>query len=150
MSLRYTYPGACHCRNFELLLESDLTAQELGVRTDTCSFCAKHHALYAADPAGELHVTVRDPEVLQRYRFATRTADFLVCKTCGVYVGAYMPEAALAVVNVHVLDARAAFLAEPVRVVDLEGESVEQRLARRRARWIPVRSFVLPGAGSPR
>jgi hypothetical protein len=149
MSLRYTYPGACHCRNVELLLESDKTPPELGLRGDTCSFCAKHHALYTSDPEGELHLTLRDADVIQRYRFGHKTADFLSCKTCGVFVAAHMPESRLAVVNVHVLDARATFLAEPLHLVDLDGESVEKRLARRHARWTPVRSFLLGGAPMP-
>jgi hypothetical protein len=140
MSRRFTYPGACHCRNIELVLESDHTPGELGVRTDTCSFCQKHHAVYASDPGGDVHLIFRDADLVERYRFGTKTADFLSCKACGVFVAAYMAEPPLAVVNVNVLDARAAFLANEVQVADFEGESVEQRLARRRARWTPVRS----------
>jgi hypothetical protein len=146
MSYRHVYAGACHCRNLELRLESDRTPLELGLRTDTCSFCAKHHSMYTSDPAGAVHLAVRDEARLERYRFGTRTADFLLCRTCGVFVAAYAtyedgPQ--VAVVNVHVLDARAEFLANQLQVADLEGEPVEQRLARRRARWTPVRSFAI-------
>jgi len=154
MSRRYIYPGACHCRNIELRLESDRTPLELGLRTDTCSFCNKHHSLYTSDPAGELHLAVRDGDRLERYQFGTRTADFLLCKTCGVFVAAYMHEPPLAVVNVNVLDARTAFLANPLQIADLDAESLEDRLARRRARWTPVRSFAVadreatPGSGA--
>ena len=143
MSRRHTYPGACHCGNIEVRLESDKTSLELGTRTDTCSFCSKHHSVYTSDPGGEIHLSLRDASLLARYRFGTRTADFLLCKACGVLVAAYMPEPALAVVNVNVLEARAAFLANPLQVADLDGESLEQRLARRRARWTPVLSFVV-------
>ena len=139
---RYTYPGACHCRNIELRLESDKTPLELGLRTDTCSFCNKHHALYSSDPGGQMHIALREMNLVERYRFGTKTADFLVCKTCGVFVAAYMPEPALALVNVNVLDARAAFLAGPLQVANFDDESVEHRLARRRARWTSVRSFA--------
>jgi hypothetical protein len=150
MSRRYTYPGACHCRNIELRLESDKTPIELGLRTDTCSFCNKHHALYTSDPGGEMHLMVREANLVERYRFGTKTADFLLCKACGVYVGPTMPESALAVVNVNVLDARAAFLANPLQLADFDGESLEQRLARRRARWTPVLSFVVLGDSDPK
>jgi hypothetical protein len=143
MSRRYTYPGACHCRNIEVRLECDRTPLELGLRTDTCSFCSKHNALYTSDPAGEVHLACREARLVERYRFGTRTADFVLCKACGVFVAACMPEPPLAVVNVNVLDARAAFLAGPVQVADFDGESLEQRLARRRARWTPVISFAL-------
>ena len=143
MARRYTYPGSCHCGDIELRLESDRTPSELGLRADTCSFCKKHHAMYTSDPAGEIHLALREANVVERYRFGTRTADFLLCKACGVFVAAYMPEPPLAVVNVHVLDARDAFLANPLQVADFEGELLEQRLARRAARWTPVRSFVV-------
>jgi hypothetical protein len=141
MSFRYTYSGACHCKNIELRLESDKTALELGLRTDTCSFCHKHHALYTSDPEGALHITMHDADLVTRYRFGTKTADFLSCKTCGVFLAAYMPEAALAVINVNALESRAAFLANELKVVDLDAETLEQRLLRRKARWTPVLSF---------
>jgi hypothetical protein len=141
MSFRYTYPGACHCRNIEIHLESDKTARELGLRTDSCAFCNKHHALYTSDPDGAVRITIREADLVTRYRFGTRTADFLLCKTCGVFVAAYMPESALAVINVNALDARAEFLANELKVADFDAETLEQRLARRKARWTPVRSF---------
>jgi hypothetical protein len=142
----HTYPGACHCGNIELRLESDKTPLELGLRTDGCSFCNKHHAAYTSDLHGELHIAVREAPLVERYRFGTKTADFLICKACGVFVAAYMPEPPLAVVNVNALDARAAFLANELQVANLDAESLDQRLARRRSRWTPVRSFVVNAA----
>jgi len=150
MSFRYTYPGACHCKNIELRLESDKTALELALRTDTCSFCHKHHALYTSDPHGAIHITVHDADLLARYRFGTKTADFLSCKTCGVFLAAYMPEASLAVINVNVLESRADFLANELKVVDLDAETLEQRLMRRKARWTPVLSFDVVTANPQR
>jgi hypothetical protein len=141
MPRRHTYGGACHCGAIEVRLESDKTPAELALRADGCSFCTKHHALYTSDPSGQLHVVVREAHQLERYRFGTRTADFLICKACGVFVAAYMPESSRAVVNVNVLEARAAFMANQVEVLDVDGESVEQRLARRTAKWTPVATF---------
>lgn len=142
MSHRYMYAGACHCGNIALRLESDKAPRELGLRADGCSFCSKHNALYTSDPGGAVHIAVQAGEGVERYRFGTKTADFLLCKTCGVFVAAAMTEPALAVINVNVLDARAAFLENQVQTADFEGESLEQRLARRRARWTPLVSFV--------
>jgi len=149
MSLAYVYAGSCHCRNIAIQLESDKTARELGLRTDTCSFCNKHHALYTSDPEGGVRITVREADLVMRYRFGTKTADFLLCKACGVFVAAHMPESALAVINVNVLEARAAFLANELHVVDLDAETLEQRLARRQARWTPVISFDIATAPTP-
>lgn len=142
MPRHHAYPGGCHCRNIEIRMESDSLPSVLGLRSDTCSFCQKHHALYTSDPVGELHISVRDGQLLQRYRFGTRTADFLICKACGVFVAAYAVEPQRAVVNVNTLDARHAFLANRPQEIDLEGETVDQRLARRSAKWTPVISFV--------
>jgi hypothetical protein len=145
MSRRHTYEGACHCGNLKLCLTSDRAPLELGARADGCSFCARHRAVYTSDPAGSLFLEVGDEALLSRYRFGTRTADFLVCRSCGVFVAAHMPEPSLAVVNVNVLEARADFLAmlSPQAVADLDQESLADRLARRRARWTPVPSFVI-------
>jgi hypothetical protein len=143
MSGRYSYPGACHCRNIEIRLDSDKTPLELGLRNDGCSFCSKHHALYTSDPSGEIHIAVAQADLLERYRFGTKTADFLLCKSCGVFVAALLAEPPLAVVNVNVLEARADFLANPVRAADLDGETLEQRLQRRKAKWTPVVAFVV-------
>ena len=142
MSRRHAYAGSCHCRNIAILLKSDSTPLELDLRTDACSFCVKHHALYVSDPSGEIHLRVHKTNLLERYRFATRTADFLICRVCGVFVAAYMPEPPLAVVNVNVLDDRASFLDNALQITQLDEESVEQRFARRKAKWTPVLSFV--------
>lgn len=125
--------------------------RELGLRTDTCSFCNKHHALYTSDPEGALRITVRVAALVMRYRFGTRTADFMLCKACGVFVAAHMPESALAVINANALEARADFLANELSVADFDAETLEQRLARRKARWTPVLSFdvTTTGAASP-
>ena len=124
-------------------MESDKAPRDLGVRTDTCSFCKKHNAIYSTDPEGEVRFTFREPHRVARYRFGTKTADFLLCTTCGVFVAATMPEESIAVVNVNVLDARAAFLESAVVVSDLDAETIEERLARRKKRWTPVRSVTL-------
>jgi hypothetical protein len=142
MSRQHVYPGACHCRNLEIRFESDRTARELGLRADGCSFCSKHNALFTSDPSGELSIVVRDPSLVARYRFGSKTADFLLCRACGVFVAAMMPEPSLAVINVNALEARAAFLENEVHVASFDAETVEQRLERREARWTPLVSFV--------
>jgi hypothetical protein len=148
MPRRHTYSGACHCHNIEIRLESDKTPSELPLRTDTCSFCAKHHAIYTSDPEGEAHLVVRDASLVERYRFGHKTADFLICKSCGVFMAAYMPDPPLAVININVLEARADLLKNDLQVVNLDAETTEQRLARRRARWTKVGSFVVKTAAN--
>jgi hypothetical protein len=117
------------------------------VRADQCSFCTRHGARSISDPKGQLTLFVEDESLLSRYRFGLRTADFLICARCGVYVAAIFSEEdrSWAVLNCNVLDERAAFGAsEPV---DYDGETVESRQTRRRARWTPARLIL--GRRSP-
>lgn len=82
---------------------------------------------------------------MEKYRFGSRTADYLLCRRCGVYVGAVCdtPDRHRAVINTLCLDDRAAFSQEAVRP-DYDGEAVEDRLARRTANWMPIVMHLPP------
>jgi hypothetical protein len=45
------------------------------------------------------------PGALDRYRFGSKTADFLLCRDCGVYLGAVMQSArgGFGIINARVL-----------------------------------------------
>lgn len=75
-----------------------------------------------------------------RYRFGSRSADFLLCGGCGVYVGAVMeePDGAWAIVNARTLDDQTSVALAPAQPMSYEGETREQRRARRRERWSPL------------
>ena len=131
--------GRCHCGNLELSLETSARPEELSLRADTCSFCRRHGARTTSDPSGRVVITVHHPDELLRYRFGLETADFLVCRRCGIYVAAVMSEGAgcWATVNVNILDA-VDRLTQPATPVTYEGESAAARSARRKARWTPA------------
>lgn len=79
------------------------------------------------------------PELLQRYRFGLKTADFLFCGSCGVYIGAHIRRAhrAFGIVNALALTVIPPDL--PVAVpVDHELESPVERAKRREQRWTPI------------
>jgi len=67
------------------------------------------------------------------------TAEFLICKRRGVYIGAIGETASgtRAVININCLDNRAAFIQQP-DPVDHNGEATGDRLARRAAKWTPA------------
>ena len=132
--------GGCHCGNLELAFETLRPPGELTVRACGCSFCRHHGARTISDPAGSVEVFVNDPAALSRYRFGLGTAEFLVCRNCGVYVGAVMTEAgsAYATVNVNALATPEVFAATAVPV-SYERELEAERRARRRSRWTPAR-----------
>ena len=87
---KYRIVGGCHCGNISYVFDSSVRAEALGLRACQCSFCRAHGARTTSDPNGEMRISIRDKEKLQRYRFGLKTADFLICRACGVFVGALM------------------------------------------------------------
>jgi hypothetical protein len=133
-----THQGGCHCGNIGLGFTSGVDPHAMEVRACQCSFCRRHGSLAAADPQGRLRITVRDPSALLRYAFGLRTADYLVCRGCGVYVAAVIhDEEPRAIVIVNALDDRDLFDRKPLKM-SYDAESREERIARRRERWMPV------------
>lgn len=137
-----SFHGQCHCGNLELTFETNLEAEQLPLRECACSFCRKHGALSTSDPNGKVKITVHDANLLIRYRFGLKTADFLICKRCGVYLAAVMREGdnAYATVNISTFDSPRRFTQEAV-TVSYDGESEAERRARRERNWTPVVSF---------
>jgi hypothetical protein len=130
-----TLHGSCHCGQLKLRFESTKEPEQLAVRVCQCTFCLRHGARCTSDPAGKITVDIGEPGVTSRYRFGLKSADFLICGRCGVFIGAFMD--ALAVLNLNALDERARFV-QPAQPMDYDGESLEERLARRRERWTPA------------
>ena len=130
--------GSCHCGSLTLQFETARAPSELPVRLCGCTFCQKHRGRYTSDPAG--HVTIRiDEATTSRYRFGLRLADFLICKTCGVFVAAYEPGApGRAVINLEVLARAAEFVDSPVQFFAYDAEDVAARTARRLKNWTPA------------
>jgi hypothetical protein len=133
------YEGRCHCGNLGVTFETAQPAAELPLRECACTFCRRHAATAVSDPAGSLEVRIPDPKQVSRYQFGLRTADFLVCRTCGVYVAAVctIDGATYATLNCNVLDDRGAFTQAPVRV-KYDAETAPERMARRRRAWTPA------------
>jgi hypothetical protein len=131
--------GGCHCGAIKVRLRLAKAPQDSPLRACACAFCLAHATRTVADPQGLFEVWAEDWSLVERYRFDTRTADYLVCRRSGVYVAALcQAEAGLrAVVNVNSLDDRAAFTRAP-DAMDYAGEPPRARLARRAERWMPA------------
>lgn len=130
--------GSCHCGNIEYRYRSPVPEAEIVARACGCSFCRRHGAAYTSHGEGELEVVVREPSELLRYRFGTKSADFLLCARCGILALATSDIAGTlyAVINVRTLP-HGATMVERARVTDFEGETLEARLQRRRRTWVP-------------
>ena len=141
----HRYEGGCHCGNLEFVFEASAPLEALGLRADQCSFCRAHHARNTSDPKGVMSIFVRNAGALIRYRFGLRTADFLICARCGVYIGALMEEGGRSWFTVNVNAFRPPPPDEfPIAPVDYDVEDVPARIARRKQRWTPVIAFAIP------
>jgi hypothetical protein len=71
---RMLITGSCHCRNISFALTWEPEPSEIPARACTCSFCTKHGGVWASCPTGSLEVTVKDPSIVSKYTFGTKTA----------------------------------------------------------------------------
>jgi len=137
--LQTDYTGSCHCGAIGYTYRSSTNPQQWSIRACQCSFCRAHDALSTSDPGGQIAFTAARPELLQKYRFGLKTADFLLCRECGVYIGAMIASAGgvFGIVNVHALLDTPANLAATAPI-SYDGEDVGGRVTRREERWTPV------------
>jgi hypothetical protein len=133
------HSGGCHCGNIEVHLRLSKPPQESRLRACACTFCRSHATRTVADVDGLVELSAKDWSLVEPYRFGSATADYLVCRRCGIYVAAICETTAgtRAVVNVNCLDDRAAFTAVPM-VSEYDGESTDARLERRAVNWMPA------------
>jgi hypothetical protein len=133
----HKHAGGCHCGNIRIVVEVPTAPEATALRSCGCAFCRAHGVRTIADPSGVLKVWAQDWTDVTRYHFETGTADFLICRRCGVYVGAVCqtPSGLRAVANVNSLHDRARFVAEP-KVMDHAGETPQNRIARRAETWL--------------
>lgn len=138
--------GSCHCRNIELSLALQPAPAEIRASACSCSFCTKHGATWTAHPSGALKVHVSEPELVSKYDFATKTAQFHICAKCGVVpvVISQIEGRLYAVVNVNALEGvdRSFFRHASV---SFDYESKEARIARRKRHWIANVEYVESG-----
>src|SRR5262245_25440605 len=138
MAEAFPYEGACHCGAIRATLVASKPAEELEVRACQCSFCTRHGAKTVSDPSGRVRFQI-DGAMLSYYLFSTRTGTSLICNRCGMYAGVMIEDGdnVWSVLNVRGL-AIPEFTNRPAEAKDYEGETPEQRIARRKATWTPT------------
>jgi hypothetical protein len=132
------YLARCHCGVLTARYRTAIPPADWSVRACQCAFCRSHGALATSDPEGLLEFRSANPTQVQRYRFGGRTAEFLICRECGVYVGVQMvtDKGRFGVLNVLTL--RPLFALSAAEPMDYGAESAEGRRLRRESRWTPV------------
>lgn len=136
----HQFEGGCHCGNIRVVYRTGIAPEAARPRACQCSFCRKQNTRMVSDPAGHLAISVADGGRLNRYRFALGLSDYLTCRTCGVYVAAFMadPDEAhgLATLMVNALVSEARF--PQAAPISYDGEDAASRRDRRRQRWTPA------------
>ena len=134
--------GRCHCGNIAFVLEWLPDPAQIPARACDCSFCTKHGGLWTSHPGAALEVRVEDPSLVSKYAFGTRTADFHVCKRCGIVpvVTSEIDGGLYAVVSVHAFEGVDPALVKPAPI-SFEGEETGSRLGRRKRNWIGKVTF---------
>ena len=131
--------GACHCGQIEVVFETAMSIADLPLRACGCSFCRRHGTKAVADPNGRLTISA-PANGLNRYRFGMRTADYLICRSCGAYVAAVISGNGEERATLNVAATAIAELADRrAEPVDYDRENVEGRRARRLTSWTPSR-----------
>ena len=134
--------GGCHCGNLRFELDWSPDPEVIPARACGCSFCVKHGGVWTSWPSGKLAVAVREAALVHPYAFGTRTAQFHVCRACGVVplVTSRIEAQLYAVVSVHAFED-----VDPARIrvaaAVFDGEEPAARLARRARNWIAQVQF---------
>jgi hypothetical protein len=136
--------GGCHCGALRYELdwpraENALGPAQITARRCSCSFCTRIDGAWTSHPDARLSVNEDASRPASHYRFESGTADFIFCGHCGItpLVTCELDGDLLAVVNVNTLDDDEEGAYEvSFEGTNFDGESLEDRLARRKARWI--------------
>ena len=133
------HSGACHCGGVTVEFETAVAPADTQLRACGCSFCRMHQGLAVSDPAGQVTFREAREDIVNRYCFALGTADFLVCRSCGAYVGAVLAEEGktVGILNVRLLNEFESFTSDPVPM-DYGAEQTGSRIERRLEKWMPA------------
>lgn len=133
MASEVTHTGGCHYGALRIEFH---TSRPLTPRACDCSFCRKHGARSVSDADGR--AVIRATRQPLRYRFGVKTADFLICQSCGVYVAAVIEVdgTCCSVLNLNSFDDPHADIA--ATPMCYEGETTMARTERRRRVWTPT------------
>ncbi len=128
--------GQCHCGH--VTVEFRITSDKLRARACQCSFCRRHGAKTVTDTDGFAEIASQG--AIHRYRFGLMTADYLLCPECGTYVASALEADGITRVTLNAAGLRMEPWADGVaQPVDYSGETLHERLDRRRAAWTPAR-----------
>lgn len=135
--MTHVLEGGCHCGAIRYRYHSPIGIEAMPVRACGCSFCKRIRGRYTSHPEGRLEATLVAEDAVSRYQFGTISADLMVCKRCGgmPFVVSTIEDRMYAVLNINTLDGDPLGGVEAADA-DFDGESKDDRLARRKNGWI--------------
>jgi len=139
-----TYEASCECNNINYFFTTLVAPDFWPVRKCNCSFCSKHvNHIHCSDPKGSVIFLFSDLQNVSLYRHGTKTADFVICKTCNSYMAAVMitNKGRFSVINLEHLIYGIKF--NKINILSWVDEDLESRLARRHTTWTPVKDYKL-------
>ena len=146
MTGRHVLKGSCHCGRLSLGFETAIAPADYHPRACDCSFCVKHDAAYISDPKGSLTFRVKGEEALARYRQGSGAVECLICRECGVYVGAIFEDEGkiIGTVNARCIDGDVGFGSR--QTVSPQQLGRDEKAGRWREIWTPVTGVEIAGA----
>jgi len=138
-----TIEGGCHCGAIRYSFTLPDPEGRIPVRACGCTFCLKHGGVYTSHPEGSIEIIIGKAEDVERYRFGHETADFHICRNCGVVpvVTSEIGGKLHAVVNVNTFEDVSPDEFDRT-AADFDGEEVDARLERRKHNWISDVTFT--------
>jgi hypothetical protein len=138
----HSVAGGCHCGNIRVELQLPREPGAYAPRACDCDFCRKHGAAYVSDPYAALTLWIRNERDTGRYRQGSGQAEMLLCRECGVLVGAlHRADGRLyGVVNATAIDGGRRFGSE--QPVSPQTLSAEDKLKRWREIWCSNVSII--------
>ena len=133
-----TIRGRCHCGNLSYTLHWPQSSAPT-LRACACDYCSRHGALWTSHPDAPVTLTILETAQVLPYRFATASADFLVCRRCGILTltRCVLDDGERTVVNANTFENLALEYCARV-TTNFDGEDRAQRLARRQRNWSPL------------
>ena len=127
---------SCECGN--IVVEWDTNISPLVARKCDCEYCVSSGAEFVSDPDSLVQFKILDKTKHQIIKHGHETAEFHECSECGViFVASEIDGSTYCVLNANALGLENYVLDSQLK--SYKGESVEQRLARRKRNWSQVR-----------
>ncbi len=138
VSSKSTFKGGCHCGGIRFEITTTKKLNPLSPRQCGCTFCQRHGVFGVSDPGGKLCVKISNSDNVNRYQFGHKTAEFLICKVCGVapVVLSIIDDHLYSVLNGRSLDQPWPFDVSNIPQMDFGDEIPGERLERRKKNWI--------------